>query len=256
MTIPVPPPPDDDGYFGADVAARYDEDGGTMSSAEAIEPVVAALVDLARGGPVLEFAIGTGRIAVPLAARGVEVHGIELSRAMVAQLRAKPGGEAIPVEIGDMATTRATGSFSLVYLVFNTIENLTSRDAQMACFRNAAAHLVDGGSFVIEVENPRPELLPPGQRFRVWDASAAHWGIDEYDIPSQTMVSHHFSLTDGHWQLASIPFRYSPPAELDEMARLAGMLLADRWADWNRARFVSDSPSHVSVWEKVSDSAL
>ena len=202
---------------------------------------------------MLEFAIGTGRIAVPLAARGVEVHGIELSRAMVAQLRAKPGGGAIQVAIGDMATTRVDGQFSIVYLVFNTIENLTSRESQVACFANAAAHLTIGGKFVVEVENPRPETLPPGQRFRVWDASAKHWGIDEYDIPSQRMVSHHFSpVGDGHWRLVSMPFRYVPPEELDQMAVRAGMRLVDRWADWHRAPFTVQSPSHVSVWEKVS----
>ena len=202
---------------------------------------------------MLEFAIGTGRIAVPLAARGVHVQGIELSRAMVAQLRAKAGGDAIPVVVGDMATTRVDGQFALVYLVFNTIENLTTREGQVACFANAAAHLTIGGKFVVEVENPRPETLPPGQRFRVWDADQSHWGIDEYDVPSQRMVSHHFSPAgDGHWRLESIPFRYVPPEELDQMAELAGMRLIDRRADWQRAPFTADSPSHVSVWKKVA----
>ena len=171
MSADVSPPADQDGYFGEDVASGYDDDADPMFSARLIDPVVDTLVGLARGGRVLEFAIGTGRIAVPLSARGVEVQGIELSRAMVAQLRAKPTGGVIPVAIGDMATTRVDGQFALVYLVFNTIENLTSREAQVACFANAAAHLVSGGKFVIEVENPRPETLPPGERFRVWDAS-------------------------------------------------------------------------------------
>jgi len=251
--LEVPPPPDEDGYFGEDVASRYDDPADPMNSPDLIDPAVALLAELARGGPVLEFAIGTGRIAVPLAARGVEVHGIELSRAMVAQLRAKPGGGAIQVAIGDMATTRVDGQFSIVYLVFNTIENLTSRESQVACFANAAAHLTLGGKFVIEVENPRPETLPAGQRFHVWDAGPSHWGVDEYDVPSQRMVSHHFSPAgDGHWRLESVPFRYVPPEELDQMAVRAGMRLVDRWADWHRAPFTVQSPSHVSVWEKVS----
>ena len=253
MTLEVPPPADEDGYFGEDVASRYDDPADPMNAADAIEPVVALLAELARGGPALEFAIGTGRIAVPLAARGVEVHGIELSRAMIAQLRAKAGGDTIPVVVGDLTTTRVAGQFSLVYLVFNTIENLTMRAGQVACFANAAAHLTLGGKFVIEVENPRPETLPAGQRFHVWDAGPSHWGVDEYDVPSQRMVSHHFSPAgDGHWRLESVPFRYVPPEELDQMAVRAGMRLVDRWADWHRAPFTVQSPSHVSVWEKVS----
>ena len=253
MTLDVPPPRDADGYFGEDVASRYDDPADASNSPDAIVPAVDFLAESARGGPVLEFAIGTGRIAVPLAARGVEVRGIELSRAMLARLRAKPGGESIPVTVGDMSTTRVPGEFSLVYLVFNTIENLTTREDQLACFANAAAHLRPGGRFVIEVENPRPEILPAGQRYRVFDASATHWGIDEYDIPKQRMVSHHFSATDdGHWQLVAMPFRYVPPEELDEMASQAGLALVERWAGWRREPFTAESPSHVSVWEKAS----
>jgi SAM-dependent methyltransferase len=241
----------DDGHFGDDVAARYDDPADPANAPEAIEPAVALLAELARGGPVLEFAIGTGRIALPLAARGVEVHGIELSQAMVERLRAKPGGQGIPVTIGDMSTTQVDGRFSLVYLVFNTIMNLTSRDAQVACFANAAAHLGSGGMFVIEVGVPDLRLLPPGQRYVVFSAGTDHWGIDEYDIERQGEVSHHFTRTaDGRWDLTSVPFRYVWPAELDLMAEMAGLRLRDRWAGWQREPFTAESRSHVSVWEK------
>jgi SAM-dependent methyltransferase len=241
----------DDGHFGEEVAGTYDDPGDPANSAEAIAPVVNVLVELARGGRALELAIGTGRIALPLAARGVEVHGIELSRAMVAQLRGKPGGEAIPVTIGDMATTRLDGQFGLVYLVFNTIENLTSLESQMACFANAAAHLDPGGYFVIECIVPDLRKLPPGAHHVVFDAGARHWGIDEYAVERQRLVSHHFSRDDdGRWSLSSNEFRYVWPGELDVMAAAAGLRLRDRWADWSRAPFTSESVSHVSVWEK------
>jgi len=249
--VDVPSPPDADGYFGEDVASRYDDPDDPSNSPVAIEPMVDLLAELARGGPALEFAIGTGRIGLPLAARGVEVHGIELSGAMLARLRAKPGGESLPVTVGDMSTTRVPGEFTLVYLVFNTIENLTSRAGQAACFVNAAAHLAPAGTFLVEVENPRPEDLPLGERYRVFDASTTHWGIDEYDIPSQRTVSHHFSLAaDGHWRLESTPFRYAPPEELDVMAGEARLRLVERWAGWRREPFTATSPTHVSVWEK------
>jgi SAM-dependent methyltransferase len=241
----------DDGYFGESVADRYDDPSDPANQPAAIEPAVDLLADLARGGRALVLAIGTGRIAVPLAARGIEVHGIELSRAMVARLRAKPGGQAIPVVIGDMSTARADGTFSLVYLVFNTIMNLTSQEAQAACFRNAADHLEPGGRFVIEVGVPPLRWLPPGQRFVVFDGGDSHWGIDELDVERQGLVSHHFSRQpDGRWSLNSVPFRYVWPAELDLMAEAAGMTLRERWANWQREPFSSESESHVSVWEK------
>lgn len=244
-------PSAEDGYFGDSVAARYDDPADPANRPEAIEPAVALLAELARGGRVLEFAIGTGRIALPLAARGVEVHGIELSHAMVARLRQKPGGDAIAVTVGDMTTARAEGTFALVYLVFNTIDNLTSQAAQVACLRNAAAHLDAGGSFVVEVGVPDLRLLPPGQRYVVFGADDRHWGIDEYDVNRQGLVSHHFSRAeDGRWDLSSVPFRYAWPAELDLMAEMAGLRLRDRWADWQREPFTADSTSHVSVWEK------
>lgn len=240
-----------DGYFGADVAATYDDPREPANQPAAIAPAVELLADLARGGRALELAIGTGRIALPLAARGIEVHGIELSRAMVARLRAKPGGEGIPVVIGDMASARAEGEFELVYLVFNTIMNLTSQEAQAACFANAAAHLAPGGCFVVEVSVPRVQRLAPGERFVVFGASEDHWGIDEYDLERQGLVSHHFTRgEDGRWDLHPVPFRYAWPAELDLMASAAGMRLRERWSDWHRTPFSADSASHVSVWEK------
>ena len=187
---------------------------------------------------------------MPLAARGVPVAGIDLSRAMVARLRAKPGGEAIEVVIGDIATTRVDGSFSLVYLVFNTIMNLTTQAAQVACFRNAAAHLDPGGTFVIETMIPELQRLPPGETFRTYGVTDTAWSFDEYDIANQGLISHHFDTVDGAVRRNSIPFRYVWPAELDLMAELAGMRLRDRWSRLAREPFTSDSTKHVSVWEK------
>jgi SAM-dependent methyltransferase len=250
----VPPPPGEDGYFDEAVADRYDEESpelGSMFSDEAISPVVERLIDLAHGKAILEFAIGTGRIALPLAARGVNVHGIELSRAMVRRMRGKPGGDAISVAIGDMATTRIEGEFGLVYLVFNSIGNVTTREGQVAVFRNAAAHLASGGRFVIELVVPNLQRLPPGARFVV-DATDSHWGIDEYDVVSQGLVSHHFELVSGQWQLTSLPFRYAWPEELDSMADAAGMRLEHRWSDWSGSPFTAESRQHVSVWEKLA----
>jgi RimJ/RimL family protein N-acetyltransferase len=193
---------------------------------------------------------------LPLAARGVEVHGIELSRAMVARLRAKTGGDRIDVTVGDFATTQVPGTFSLAYVVFNTIENLTTQEAQVACFRNVAAHLEPGGSFLVEVEVPPLRWLAPGETMRVFHASDAHWGIDEVDVIGQGLVSHHFEQVDGRFERLSMPFRYAWPAELDLMAELAGMTLAERWGGWNREPFTAESRSHVSVWRKTAPRAL
>jgi SAM-dependent methyltransferase len=238
-----------DGYFDERVAARYDESSSEMFAREAVEPAVDFLAALAGDGRALELGIGTGRIALPLAGRGVEVHGIDLSRAMVARLREKPGGEGIPVAIGDFATTRVDGAFSLAYLVFNTINNLTTQEEQVACFRNVEAHLEPGGSFVIEVGVPELRRLPPGETMHVFDASEGHWGIDEYDLVSQGLVSHHFSVVDGAIERVSMPFRYVWPSELDLMAELAGMRLRERWSGWKREPFTDESRNHVSVWE-------
>ena len=240
----------DDGYFDERVAARYDESSTDMFDPEVVEPAVDLLAELAGSGRALELGIGTGRIALPLAQRGVRMHGIDLSQAMVARLRAKPGAEQIGVTIGDFATTRVEGSFSLAYLVFNTIMNLTTQDAQVACFQNVAAHLEPGGCFVIEVGVPALQRLPPGETVRPFDVSATHLGFDEYDVARQGLISHHYSLVDGELEVVSMPFRYVWPAELDLMARLAGLTLRERWSNWQREPFTSESTDHVSVWQK------
>jgi SAM-dependent methyltransferase len=237
-------------YFGERVAERYDESSADMFEPVVIDPAVDFLAELAGSGAALELGIGTGRIALPLAQRGIRVHGIDLSEAMVAKLRAKPGAEDIEVTIGDFATTRVEGTFSVAYLVFNTIMNLTTQDEQVACFENVAAHLEPGGCFVIEVGVPALQRLPPGETVRAFDISATHLGFDEYDVVSQGLISHHYSVVDGKLELHSVPFRYVWPSELDLMARLAGMGLRERWSGWKREPFASDSRKHVSVWEK------
>jgi SAM-dependent methyltransferase len=242
----------DDGYFDEAVAARYDDPDDEMFDPALVDATVDFLAELAGGGRALELGIGTGRIAVPLAQRGVPVHGIDMSQAMVERLREKPGAEEIGVTIGDFASTTVEGTFSLAYVVFNTINNLTTQEAQVACFRNAAAHLEPGGCFVIEVGVPALQRVPPGETFHVFHASETHWGIDEYDVANQGLVSHHFTLVDGRLERLSMPFRYVWPAELDLMAQLAGLRLRERWAGWKRQPFTSDSTDHVSVWEKLA----
>jgi SAM-dependent methyltransferase len=239
-----------DGYFDERVAARYDSSIAEMFDPATVGPAVELLAELARGGRALELGIGTGRIALPLARRGVSVHGIDTSKAMVARLRSKPGGRDIDVTIGDFATTTVGGSFSLAYLVFNTIMNLTTQAAQVACFRNVAAHLAPGGYFALETGVPDLQRLPPGETVRAFHVGESTWGFDEYEIATQGLTSHHFELVDGSVERVSIPFRYVWPSELDLMAQLAGMRLRDRWSDWNRRPFSSDSRSHFSVWEK------
>ena len=241
----------DDGLFDERVAARYDASSAEHFAPEVVDPIVDRLAELAAGGRALEFGIGTGRIALPLTQRGVPVAGIELSKAMAARLRAKPGGDAIAVTIGDFATARVDASFSLVYLVFNTIMNLTTQAAQVACFHNAAAHLGPGGRFVIEVGVPGLRRLPPGETARVFHVGEGRWGIDEYDVANQGLTSHHFEIVDGRVERFSVPFRYVWPAELDLMAELAGLRLRDRWAGWRGEPFAAESEQQVSVWEKV-----
>ena len=225
-------------WFAGDVAARYDADTAGMP----VEPVVDFLLPLAGDG-ALELAIGTGRIAVPLADRGARVAGIDLSPDMVAELQEKT--DAIPVAIGDYATTRVDGPFSLVFIVFNSISNQTTQEGQVATFANAAAHLEPGGCFVVEVGAKNR------QRLQVFDLSDTHVGIDEYDADTQRLVSHHFTLVDGRWRRRSIPFRSASAAEFDLMAQLAGLRLRERWADWDRSPFTAESRKHVSVWEKT-----
>jgi len=237
-------------FFGEQVAARYDEGAAEMSTTEAVAPIVDFLATLASSGRALEFGIGTGRIGLPLIQRGVPVHGIDLSEAMLERLRAKPGADTIGITQGDFAITRVDGSFNLVYLVYNTINNLTTQDEQVACFQNAADHLEAGGHFVIEVEVPILRRMPPGQNHHVFYMSEKGWGIDEYHFATQDFTSHHFAVRDGQLQRNSIPFRYVFPEELDLMARLAGMSLIDRWEDWEHRPFTDESTRHVSVWKK------
>jgi SAM-dependent methyltransferase len=239
-------------HFGERVADRYDESAVDMFEPAVVDPVVDFLVPLAGHGAALELGIGTGRIALPLAQRGVRVHGIDLSAAMIARLRAKPGAEEIGVTIGDFATTTVEGTFSVAYLVFNTIMNLTTQDEQVACFENVAAQLEPGGSFVIEVGVPALQRLPPGETIRAFDVSATRLGFDEYDVVSQGLISHHYSLVEGKLDALSVPFRYVWPSELDLMARLAGMTLRERWSGWKREPFTSESTKHVSVWKKTA----
>ena len=215
----------DDGYFDERTAATYDDDA-EISDPRVVDPDRRLPAHLVGPGRALELGIGTGRIALPLARRGVAVHGIEISKAMVARLRAKPGGADIGITIGDFATTSAGGTFSAIYLIFNTINNLTTQAAQVACFRNAAAHLEPGGCFVIEVGIPALQRLPPGETFVPFRVSETRWGIDEYDVAKQGLTSHHLRIVDGRAERFSIPFRYVWPAELDLMAQLAGMTLA------------------------------
>jgi SAM-dependent methyltransferase len=220
-----------------------------MFDPRVVDPAVDFLAGLAGDGSALELGIGTGRIALPLAARGVAVQGIEMSRAMVARLREKPGAGQIAVTIGDFTATRLDAEFSLVYLVFNTIMNVTTQEQQVACFQNAAAHLAPGGCFVIEVAVPDLRRLPPGETFRPFHVSERGLGVDEYDVARQGLVSHQYVAADRVFERSSVPFRYVWPSELDLMARLAGMRLRERFGDWNRAPFTSDSRKHVSVWE-------
>jgi SAM-dependent methyltransferase len=208
------------------------------------------LAGLAGDGRALELGIGTGRIALPLSQRGVRVHGIDLSTAMIARLRAKPGAGAVGVTVGDFATTRVGGTFRLAYLVYNTIGNLTTQDEQVDCFCNVAAHLEPGGCFVIEVGVPALRRLPPGETVRPFLVRPDRLGFDEIDVAGQRLVSHHYWVTDGQLRTVSLPFRYVWPAELDLMARIAGMRLRERWGGWRREPFTSESTSHVSVWQK------
>jgi SAM-dependent methyltransferase len=245
-----------DGWFPESVAADYDAPGGA-NDPDVVGPAVDVLADLAGNGLVLELAVGTGRIAIPLAARGVPVAGIELSRAMAGRIAGKPGGGAVEVTIGDMTTTRVAGEFSLVYLVFNTISNVTTQQGQVAVFRNAAAHLRPGGLFLIEVGIPSLRRLPPGQDtvpFTVApDADGGGYvGFDRYDVVTQEFTSNHVTVSaDGSGQFRSIPFRYAWPAEMDLMAQIAGMRLKHRWAGWDRSSLTQESTRHVSVWEKL-----
>jgi len=215
-----------------------------------VDATVGFLVDAARGGTALEFAVGTGRIALPLSQRGVGVVGIDISPDMLAQLRTKPGSDGIGLTIGDFASTRVEGTFSLVYLVYNTIGNLTSQEEQIACFRNAAAHLAPGGRFVIELGVPDLRRFPPGAAAQPFEVGPTHLGFDTMDTATQQGVSHHYLIDGDRVTRFDSPYRYAWPAELDLMARLADLELRERWADWDRSPFTAESRKHISVWER------
>lgn len=239
--------------WGVDTAQRYDTPGVGMFAPEVLGPTVDRLAELAGGGPALELAIGTGRVGVPLAQRGVPVTGIELSEAMIDRLRTKVDETTLPVVVGDMATARAPGDFTLVYLVFNTISNLLTQAEQVACFRNAARHLRPGGRFVIELWAPELRRLPPGQQATVFSAEPGYVGLDTYDVLHQRVVSHHFHFGDDERaEVFRSPHRYIWPAELDLMAQLAALELESRHADWAGAEFNAESRSHVSVYRAPS----
>ena len=239
-----------EGFFGERVAAKYDESSAAMFDPAVVQPVVDVLAGFAGDGAALEFAIGTGRIAVPLAERGIRVAGIDDSEAMLARLRAKPGAEGIEAVLGDMTTTRVDGEFSLVYLVFNTLGNVTTQDGQVACFENAATHLRSGGRFVIEIGVPALQQLPVGQTIVPFHAGPGGLGFDVYDVVTQNFSSQHYVFADGHVETGHVDFRYAWPAELDLMARIAGMRLEHRWAGWEREPFTATSGSHVTVYVK------
>jgi SAM-dependent methyltransferase len=240
--------------WDAETAAGYDTPGEGMFAAEVLEPTVTRLVELADGGAALEFAIGTGRVGIPLAERGVPVTGIELSVPMIEQLRTKVDERSLPVVVGDMATTRVPGEFSLVYLVFNTISNLLTQEAQVECFRNAARHLRPGGRFVIELWVPTLRSLPPGAPGAIWHSDPTYLGLDLYDPLNQQVVSHHFTFGEGRdARLERSPHRYIWPAELDLMGQLAGFELESRHSDWAGTPFTAQSPSHVSVYVMTNE---
>jgi SAM-dependent methyltransferase len=235
-----------------DDAERYDDPDDWVNSPEVTGPVARLLAELADGGPALELAIGTGRIGVPLRELGVPVTGIELSQPMVDVLRRKVTEEEIPVVLGDMASAEApgVGTYSLVYLVYNTVSNLLTQDEQVACFANAARHLAPGGRFVIELWVPTLRLLPPTSVATTFDVSNRHVGLDTIDTATQRLTSHHFTKDGDSYRRGASNHRYIWPAECDLMARLAGMTLEARYAGWDRSEFTSDSASHISVWRR------
>lgn len=234
-----------------ETAERYDDTSADRFAPEVLGPTVDFLARLAGPGPALEFAVGTGQVAIPLAARGVPVTGIELSEPMVAQLRSKVDETVLPVTVGDMATTRLSGDYSLVYVVWNSISNLRTQEEQVHCFRNAARHLGAGGRFVIELWVPPLRRLPPGQVAVPFEVSDGHLGFDTYDLVTQRCTTHHYWPGEaGATHYGAGHFRYIWPAECDLMAQLAGMQLEERLADWDGSPFTSDSESHISVWRK------
>jgi SAM-dependent methyltransferase len=236
-----------------ELAEAYDAVYSAGFDASVLDPMVDVLAELAQGRPALEFGVGTGRVALALSARGVPVQGIELSPHMAEQLGAKAGADAVSVTVGDMKSTRVAGSFKLVYLVANTIMNVTTQDEQLAVFTNAAAHLDTGGCFVLEVIVPQLRSVPCGEIGRVFTLAPDHVGIETFDdLVGQVAWSHHWMEVEGRLVRHSAPYRYVWPSELDLMAKLAGFRLQNRWAGWDRAAFGSDSLSQVAVFEKLA----
>jgi SAM-dependent methyltransferase len=241
--------------FVGPIAESYDVTSTAMYDRGVLDPAIdflAGLNERVGGGRALELGIGTGRVGLPLSQRGVDVHGIEISDDMVAQLKAKPGADRVGVTIGDFATAKVEGTFTLAFLVFNTISNLLTQDEQVECFKNVANHLEPGGCFVIELWIPELQRLVPGERIRAFAATPEHLGFDEYDVAAQRVTSHHYWLSGGGLTSFSSHHRYLWPSELDLMARLAGMTLRERWGDWDRQAFNSSSGKHISVWEKTA----
>jgi SAM-dependent methyltransferase len=236
-------------HFDEWIAQHYEILWPELFEPAVVDPAVDFLADLAGAGAALEFGIGTGRIALPLNQRGVQIHGIELSPAMIGQLQAHEGASNIGVTVGDFATATVDGTFTLVYLLRNTITNLTSQDEQVECFRNAARHLQPGGTFVIENYVPELRRIPPGETTHVFTATPSHIGVGDYDVVTQIEISRHWWVIEGELRAFSSPHRYAWPSELDLMARIAGMVLRERWSGWEREPFTADSRSHISVWE-------
>lgn len=237
--------------FDEQIAQHYDDDTSSMFHPDVVDPTVDFLKALVGDGAALEFGVGTGRIALPLSAKGVPVHGVDISEPMLNLLQSKPGSDQVTITIGDFAKVQVPGTFRLVYLLFNTIMNLTTQDEQTACFENAVAHLEPGGFFVIEVGVPELRRLPPGERVRVFNLSQSRFGFDEYtDFNRQILYSHHYWAECGALRTFSAPFRYVWPSELDLMARLANLSLYERWGGWKREPFTDESGSHISVWKK------
>jgi SAM-dependent methyltransferase len=240
---------DRDGYFTKDVARTYDRDHGNTDAAT-IRQTINTLSQLAGTGAILEFAIGTGRLALALVQHGHVVKGIELSRAMVAELRKKEKSQPIEIVIGDMTSARVDGEFSLVVLAFNTIDNLLSQGQQIECFKNAAAHLAPGGRFIVETQVPPIQRIPFGETSLAFACSPKHWGVDIFDIATQHYTSNHIWINEDAPKQLCIPFRYVWPSELDLMAKIAGLQFEDRWEDWQKTPFSKTSKSHISVWRK------
>ena len=240
--------------FVGPIAEFYDATSTEMYNPAVLDPAVDFLADLNEkvgGGRVLELGIGTGRVGLPLSQRGIDLHGIEISADMVAQLKAKPGADRVGVTVGDFATAKVEGAFTLALLVFNTISNLLTQDEQVECFKNVAEHLAPGGCFVVELWIPELQKLVPGERIRAFTATSKRLGFDEYDVAAQRVTSHHYWLNGDRLASFSSHHRYLWPSELDLMARLAGLTLRERWGDWDRQAFTSESAKHISVWEKT-----